>query len=121
MNWEQEIAELGRKHDVIALRICDPPDILQTGLVTLEDPETGIKIEAPAGMESFKDEWLQWHTERSAGWEAACKRSGISFLELSTADDALAKLLKLFGRHGHQGRKKYSNSDFKYPAAFPRQ
>jgi uncharacterized protein (DUF58 family) len=113
VNWEHEMASLGRKHDVIALRVVEPPDLPWKGLVTLEDPETGTHLEAPAGMDSFKESWLQWHKERSGLWENLCKRAGASFLELTTKDDAPSSLLKFFGSRGftahglsrHEGRK----------------
>jgi len=113
INWEQELGNLCKKHDVIAIRICDPPELPYPGLVTLEDPETGVRIEAPAGLDSFKESWLQWHDERSAQWETQCRRSGASFLELSTDEDAPALLLKFFGSSrsksgfsGHSRRRK---------------
>jgi len=100
VNWEHEMANLCRKHDVIALRIVDPPDLPWKGLITLEDPETGVRLEAPAGMDSFKESWLQWHKERSGLWENLCRRAGASFLELATDEDAPSSLLKFFGSRG---------------------
>jgi uncharacterized protein (DUF58 family) len=97
VNWEIEMANLCRKHDVIALRVVDPPDLPWKGLITIEDPETGVHLEAPAGMDSFKDSWLQWHKERSGLWENLCRRAGASFLELTTKMDAPSALLKFFG------------------------
>jgi len=108
INWEQELGTLCKKHDVIALRICDPPELPYPGLITLEDPETGVRIEAPAGLDSFKESWIQWHEERSAQWETQCRRSGASFLELSTEEDAPSSLLKFFGsnRSRYKRRKR---------------
>jgi len=97
INWEHEMTNLCRKHDCIALRISDPPEINYPGLLTLEDPETGIRIEAPVNMDSFKENWIQWQFERTALWEALCKRSGASFLEISTEEDAPSSLIKFFG------------------------
>jgi len=102
MNWETELTNLCRKHDCIALRICDPPDMPFSGLITLIDPETGVKIEAPAGMNSFQKSWAEWQADRSASWEAQCKRAGSSFLELSTAADAPSTLFKFFGSRKKQ-------------------
>jgi len=106
VNWELEMGILCRKHDVIALRICDPPDLGWHGLVTLEDPETGVRIEAPAGVNSFRESWSHWNKERSVHWAAQCRRSGADFLELTTADDVPVSLLKFFGSHGssHRGQ-----------------
>ncbi|MDR0324412.1 MAG: DUF58 domain-containing protein [Treponema sp.] len=107
INWENEMTNLCRKHDCIALRICDPPDLPYPGLITLEDPETGVKIEAPGGLESFYDNWVEWQKERSAHWESLCKRSGAAFLELSTVTDAASALIKFFGsRSQHRQRKR---------------
>jgi len=108
INWERELSNLCRKHDCIAIRICDPPDLPYPGLISLEDPETGVRIEAPAGLESFMDNWTQWHEERSTSWETQCRRSGASFLELLTTADAPSALIKFFGsrsRHQYRSRK----------------
>jgi uncharacterized protein (DUF58 family) len=97
VNWEQEMTDLCRKHDVIVFRVTDPPELPYPGLITLEDPETGVRIEAPAGLNSFKETWETWLNERSIQWESQCKRCGASFMELSTAEDAPSFLLKFFG------------------------
>jgi len=102
VNWEHEMANLCRKHDVISLRVVDPPDLPWKGLITMEDPETGVRLEAPAGMDSFKESWLQWHKERSGLWENLCRRAGASFLELTTKEDAPSSLLKFFGARGFE-------------------
>jgi len=114
VNWEQEMANLSRKHDVIALRVVDPPDLPWKGLITLEDPETGVRLEAPAGMDSFKEGWLQWHKERSGLWENLCKRAGASFLELTTTDDAPSSLLKFFGSRGFGAHGITRHEAYKY-------
>jgi len=107
INWEQEMGNLCRKHDCIALRIHDPQDLSFPGLITLEDPETGVRIEAPAGLDSFKESWSLWKNERSTHWESQCKKSGASCLELSTETDAPSALIKFFGHHGiSQNRKR---------------
>jgi len=108
-NWEQELGHLCRKHDCIALRICSPQELPYPGLITLEDPETGIRMEAPAGLSSFKEGWALWHEERAANWESQCRKSGAALLELSTESDAPASLKKFFGSRslGHyRSRKK---------------
>jgi len=105
VKWQEEMTSLCRKHDCIALRIRDPRDLPFPGLITLEDPETGVRIEAPAGLETFKESWAQWHEERSTLWESQCKKCGAAFLELSTEADAPAALIKFFGSRQHKLRK----------------
>jgi uncharacterized protein (DUF58 family) len=99
LNWEQDLGDLCRRHDVIALRVYDPLDteLPNLGLVNMEDPETGVKISAPANFASFASAWTQWGHERAELWAALCRRSGAACLELSTADDAAARLFRFFG------------------------
>jgi uncharacterized protein (DUF58 family) len=107
VNWEEEMGSLCRKHDVIALRISDPleNDLPDLGLISMEDSETRLRIQAPTGLHSFQDAWSQWHRERSELWAGQCRRSGAAYLELPTTADASGALLKFFGsrQHGQPG------------------
>jgi len=109
INWENEMGILCRKHDCLALRICGSQEVPYPGLITLEDPETGICIEAPAGLDSFKESWNEWHGERTTLWESLCKKSGASYLDISTEADAPSALIKFFGSRNlnlYKARKK---------------
>jgi uncharacterized protein (DUF58 family) len=98
LNWEPEMGDIARKHDVIALRITSPLDreISGGGLLTLVDPETGLRLMAPASFGTFRQAWADWHEERRRLWESICRRSGAARLELSTADDAAGVLMSFF-------------------------
>jgi uncharacterized protein (DUF58 family) len=98
VGWEQEIGDMAGRHDVIALGITSPLDreIPAGGLLTLEDRETGLRLRAPSSFPSFRRAWASWHEERRRLWEAICRRSGAAWLELSTAEDAPAALLRYF-------------------------
>lgn len=100
INWEQEIGDLSRRHDLISIKISGPLDreMPKSGLLTLEDPETGLKLRASASFPSFRNAWSSWHEEKAKLWEAICRRSGAAYLELSTADDAAAELIRFFRR-----------------------
>jgi uncharacterized protein (DUF58 family) len=111
VNWNEELGDLARKHDVIALRLSDPldDDIPDMGLIPIEDPETGLRIQAPTGFASFREAWKEWHGERAKLWLSLCRRAGAASLEISTADDASAALFRFFGaerkyRLSRQGR-----------------
>jgi len=83
---------------VISIKISGPLDreMPRSGLLTLEDPETEQKLMASASFSSFRTAWASWHEERTKLWEAICRRSGAACLELSTADDAPAVLMRFF-------------------------
>jgi uncharacterized protein (DUF58 family) len=98
LNWEHEMGDMSRKHDVIALRISSPLDkeIKGGGLLTLEDPETGLKLRAPASFAGFRSAWAEWHEERRRLWESICRRSGAALLDISTDEDVSAALIRFF-------------------------
>jgi uncharacterized protein (DUF58 family) len=107
LNWERELGDLARGHDVIALRISDPleGEIPDLGLVPLEDPETGVTFHAPTAFPSFRSAWSQWHGERAKLWASLCDRAGAAHLEISTADDAAHALFRFFGGRQRQVRR----------------
>jgi uncharacterized protein (DUF58 family) len=106
VGWEQEMGDLSRRHDVIALGLTSPldRDMPDWGLLTLEDSETGFRLRAPTSFGSFRGAWAAWHEERRQLWQAICRRSGAAYTELSTAEDAPAALLRFF-RGRRQGGK----------------
>ena len=105
MNWEREMEEISRLHDVIAIRIAGPLEIEIPcqGFFTLEDPETGKTVRSPS-FPGFKTAWKTWHEERRHLWEAIIRRSGAAHLNLSTADDAAAVLAGFFRRAWDRSR-----------------
>jgi len=99
IGWEQELNDLGRRHDVIAVRICEQAegDMPDLGLITIEDPETGIQLSAPTSSPAFRDAWLQWHKDRADLWQNLCRRAGVASLELPVGADAAEELRRFFG------------------------
>ena len=100
LDWEHEMGDMSRQHDVIAIRISSPleNEIPHPGFFGLEDPETGIMIRSPVFSPAFHSSWKHWHQERQQLWEAICRRSGAAFLNLSAAEDAAAALSGFFKR-----------------------
>ncbi|MDR1858676.1 MAG: DUF58 domain-containing protein [Treponema sp.] len=104
VGWEQELADLGRRHDVIAVRVNDPADgeLPDLGLLAIEDPETGLRLAAPTSSASFRDAWLVWHKERADLWLNLCRRAGVASLDLPVDADAAAELRRFFGGRGRR-------------------
>jgi uncharacterized protein (DUF58 family) len=103
VGWEQELCDLCRRHDVIAIRVNDPldEDLPDLGLITIEDPETGIRVSAPTGSPSFLESWNQQHMDRAVLWQNLCRRAGAARLDLPANADAAAVLKHFFsGRSG---------------------
>jgi hypothetical protein len=113
VNWEHELGSLSRRHDVIAVRVSDPLDsgLPDLGLISLEDPETRLRLEAPTAHASFRAAWSQWHEERADLWLNLCRRAGAAHLELPANANAAAALFRFFGagRPGGRGRAYYKD------------
>jgi uncharacterized protein (DUF58 family) len=106
--WDDGLRPFAGRHDFIAVRISDPfdYDFPKLGLLTVEDPESGRTIQAPAGFSSFRDDWREWNKGQAVLWAAACRRLGLSRLELSTEDNAPSALKSFF-----QGRRPGSRNE----------
>jgi uncharacterized protein (DUF58 family) len=100
--WEHELGGLSSRHDVIAVRISGPldEDLPNLGLITLNDPETGVRIAAPTGSVSFRNAWFQWHQDRAELWQKLCRRAGASHLVVPVTSDPATALTRFFGRRG---------------------
>ena len=99
--WERELRDLCGRHDVIAVRVHEPlDDFPDMGLVTVEDPETKVRIPAPTGSPSFKESWNQHRKDRSDLWHNLCRKAGAARLELPSDADAAAALKRFFGGRG---------------------
>lgn len=97
--WNQ-LTVLSSKHDVIAIRITDPVDRKYpvSGLVQLQDPETGESILGFGQSKKFREEYAEfWEIER-LNWINGCRRIGVDTLEISTEDDVAVKLMEYFNR-----------------------
>jgi uncharacterized protein (DUF58 family) len=102
VGWEHELSDLGRRHDVIAIRVTDPSggDLDDLGLITVEDPETGYQLPALTNSPSFRKAWATWHEERSDLWQNLCRRAGVASLEISAGTDATPALRRFFSGRG---------------------
>ena len=101
----KELSLLGRKHDVIALRIGDPVDLEYpvSGLVHLQDPETGEVVLGIGFSRKFKTGYEEFWQIHRRQWLRECERRGIATLEISTDEDPGTKLVQFFNRRRGRG------------------
>jgi uncharacterized protein (DUF58 family) len=102
VGWEHELGDLSSKHDVIAIRVSDPPDkeLPNLGLITFEDPETGLQLEASTNSAAFQDAWSEWHKDRTDLWLNLCRRAGASHIDLPIGADTAAVLTQFWRKRG---------------------
>ncbi len=98
-DYKTELTLLARKHDVIAIRLTDPldRDLPSSGLVQLEDPESGESLKFMGSRKTRQQYREFWEHERYI-WHKTCQSAGVDVLEISTEDDPAVKLLNFFER-----------------------
>jgi uncharacterized protein (DUF58 family) len=98
VGWEQELSDIGRKHDVIAVRVFDRKnkDLPNFGLLSVQDPETGLQMAIPTSSALFRNAWALWHRDRADLWLKLCRRAGVALIELPVDEDAAAALTRFF-------------------------
>ena len=94
--WEQPLAELGRRHEMIAVRIEDPrerelPDV---GGVYLHDPETGQQLWIDTSDRRVRQAHRALVAERDARLTEILQRTGVDLLTLSTGAGLVDDLLR---------------------------
>ncbi len=96
--FEKELTIANRKHDVVALHVYDirETEMPDVGLVKLKDAETGERIWVDTSdirlRKSYKNAWGQSQLEL----QKTLTRSGVDSVSMSTADDYVKSLMKLF-------------------------
>jgi uncharacterized protein (DUF58 family) len=94
--WDEALAHLSLRHEVIAVRLYDPlemelPDL---GLVTIQDSETGEQILVDTHDRRFRRRFAFIAEQREKALRAAFRQSGVDALELSTDDDIVDAVLR---------------------------
>ncbi len=94
--WDAALAELGKRHDVIAVRIEDPrerelPDV---GGIYLEDPETGRQVWVDTSDRNVREVYRRLVETRDVRLAELMRRASVDMLRLSTGASLVDPLLK---------------------------
>ncbi len=94
--WEARLAELGTRHDVIAVQIEDPreremPDV---GGVYFQDPETGHQVWVDTSDRNVRERYRQLVAARDAELAQMTRRATVDMLRLSTGGPLVDPLVK---------------------------
>ena len=102
--WEDAIAILARKHDVIAVEIVDPleMELPNVGLLPVVDPGTGKVIEVPTHKAKVRKAYAEEALARREQISATFRRHGIDHIELRTDHDWLGDVVRFVARRKHR-------------------
>jgi uncharacterized protein (DUF58 family) len=94
--WEEALARLARRHEVVAVRLTDPleRELPTVGLATLQDAESGEQIFVDTMDPKLRSRFLALVQERDEALLEAFGHAGVAALELATDDDLLDALLR---------------------------
>lgn len=94
--WENALAQLARRHEVIAVRLYDPLEqaLPAMGFVMMQDAETGEQLLVDTQDSGFRERFARLAQQRETELRAACQRSGVDCLELATTDQLPQELLR---------------------------
>jgi uncharacterized protein (DUF58 family) len=96
--FEEALRIAANKHDVVALKVSDPlekalPDV---GLLKIVDSETGEEKWIDTSSKYLRTSYRNWWNSHIEVVKNRFKRCGVDFTELSTSDDYVKPLIKLF-------------------------
>jgi len=96
--FEKPLRILGKRHDLIALSIIDPREIVMpdAGLVELEDAETGERVVIDTGSASVRKEFEKLGRERSSRLRDIFRSMDIDHTEMVTGRDYVKELVGFF-------------------------
>jgi uncharacterized protein (DUF58 family) len=108
--WDDTLARLARRHDVVAVRLWDAlemalPGDAGLGLLTLEDAETGEQILIDAADPAFRARYAGIAAQQEAALLASLAQAGTDVIEISTDDDLFAALLRFAGLRRQRARQ----------------
>jgi len=105
--WERPLSMMGKKHEVIAVRLTDPREVElpDVGMLVMEDAETGEQIFVDTHDVKFRRRFHESARKREEELNRAFKRAGVDVMPLSTDDDLIKAILR-FAKKRQQVRRK---------------
>ena len=105
--WERALAQLARRHEVVAVRLLDPLElqIPDLGLLTLRDAESGEQLLVDTHDPGFRKRFAGIAAQREAELRQGLSAAGVDTLELSTDAnlvDALVRFVEMRKRRLRQ-------------------
>ena len=98
--WEKPLAQLARRHEVVAVRLRDPLEMAwpdTTGMLLVQDAESGEQLLVDGNDAAFRQRFAQHAQDREAALLDSLAHAGVDCLELNT-DEALDQALLRFAQ-----------------------
>jgi uncharacterized protein (DUF58 family) len=95
--WEQPLAALSRRHDVLAVRLLDPreTDLPDVGPIVLRDAESGETLYVDTHDAGLRARFQAAARERESVVRTAFAQAGVEAMSLSTQDDLVRAIVRM--------------------------
>jgi uncharacterized protein (DUF58 family) len=92
--WADRLRPLARRHEVVAVHLEDQRevDLVDIGVVTFEDPETGDQLTVDTGDAGLRERFYMAAARQSANIDATLRACGVDVLPLGTDGHLLRNL-----------------------------
>lgn len=101
-NFERDLTIANRKHDVVALQVFDirETELPNVGLIKLKDAESGERIWVDSSDKRLRTTYKHAWGEGQLALQKSFTKSGVDMVSMSTSDDYVRVLMKLFKMRG---------------------
>jgi uncharacterized protein (DUF58 family) len=95
--WEQPLAVLARRHDVVAIQVLDrrEGELPRAGMIWIEDAETGEQIFVDSDDEGFRSRLSAAAEQRQAELREAVRSAGTDLHTVTTDEDLVRALVRI--------------------------
>ena len=96
--FDKALAVVGRRHDLIAVRIGDARERLlpPLGLIRLEDPETGRLVVVNSSSARFRASFRDISVRRREELDGVLRRSKVDVIDIDTGEPYVKPLMRFF-------------------------
>jgi uncharacterized protein (DUF58 family) len=95
--WENALARLNERHEVVAVRLFDPREyeLPDAGLIAVQDAETGEQLMVDSSDPEFRRRLRIAGEERAIAARDAARRAGVDLHVISTDDDLVEAFVRI--------------------------
>lgn len=106
---EKTLKLVGRRHDVVCLKIGDPleQDVPRAGLVEFRDPETGERVLVNTSSRAWREAFTRRVGEEERAVAACLRRAQADTLGLSTHRPYGAQLARFFRERARRVERRF--------------
>ncbi|MEM9896115.1 MAG: DUF58 domain-containing protein [Bacteroidota bacterium] len=106
-DFTHSLRGLARKHDLVVIQVGDKREaaIPNMGIVPLVEKESGKTVWINTSSRNFKNTVQKTFGNQRESLEDFCKRNDVNYTNISTEDEYVPKLIRLF-RHRNRGNSR---------------